>query len=145
MAASASGLGGGFGAGFGHELFGGGDGLIGGNFGAGFVDVVDVEGRIHDEDGGAGFRAGALGLMDVLGGKIAKIAVGDDDGFLILHGNFQQAGEGDHGFAGGVPVPRNDATGSEFDFDDGRALAGIAAQGGERGAIGYAGNGCVLL
>ena len=61
-----SGLGGGLCAGLGHKFFGFGEGLGGGNFGAGFVYIVDVEGRVEEENCGAGFGAGALGLMDVL-------------------------------------------------------------------------------
>jgi hypothetical protein len=38
---------------------------FGGGLCAGFVDVVDVEGRVEEENCGAGFRAGALGLVDV--------------------------------------------------------------------------------
>jgi len=126
---------------FGHELFGFGEGLGGGDFGGGFVDVVDVEGRVEEENCGAGFGAGALGLVDVLGGKVAVVAVGEENGLFAFHGDFEQAGEWDGAFAGGVPVPGDDAAGGEFHFDDGRAFAGIAFQDSESGAIGDAGDG----
>lgn len=102
---------------------------------------MDVEGCVEEENGGAGPGAGALGLVDVLGGKIAVITVGEESGFFAFHGNFEEAGEGDGAFARGVPVPGNDAAWCEFHFDDGGAFAGIAFEDGESGAIGDAGDG----
>jgi len=123
-----------FGGGFGHEFFGGGDGLIGGDFGAGFVDVVNVEDAVHRDNGGARFGAGAFVHVNVLGGKIVVVAVDDDGGLFALHGDFEKTGERDDAFVDAVPMPGNDAARGELDFDDGGAFVGVAAQGGEGGA-----------
>ena len=113
----------------------------GGDFGAGFVDVVNVKGRVEEENCGAGFGAGALGLVDVFGGKVAVVAVGEQNGLFALHGDFEEAGERDGAFARGVPVPGDNAAGREFHFDDRGAFGGIAFEDGESGAIGDAGEG----
>ena len=115
----------------------------GGDFGAGFVDVVDVEGGVEEENCGAGLGAGAFGLVDVFGGQVAEVAVSEENRFFVLHGDFEQAGEGYGAFAGSVPVPGDYAARCEFHFDDG-TFAGIAFQHGERGAIGDAGDGGVF-
>ena len=114
--------------------------MVGGDFGAGFVDVVNVEGRVEEENGGARFGAGALGLVDVLGGQIAEIAVGEKNGLFTLHGNFEQAGERNGAFARGVPVPGDDAARSEFHFDYGGTFGWITFEDGESEAVWDAGN-----
>jgi len=141
LARERSGFGGWLSAGLSHKFFGFGEGLSGGYFGAGFVDVVDVEVRIEEENRGTGFGAGSLGLVDMLGGEVAEVAIGEENGFFALHGDFEETGEGDGAFAGGVPVPGDDAARSEFHFDDRGAFAGVAFEDGERGAIGAAGEG----
>ena len=114
--------------------------MIGGAEGVERLNVVD-EGGVEEENCGAGFGTGALGLMDVLGGQVAVVAVGEKNRFFAFHGDFEEACERDGAFAGRVPVPGNDAAGREFHFDDGGAFAGIAFQDGERRAIGDAGDG----
>ncbi len=102
---------------------------------------MDVEGCVEEENCGAGFGTGALGLMDVLGGQVAVVAAGEENRFFAFHGDFEEACEWDGAFAGGVPVPGDDAAGGEFHFDDGGAFAGITFQDGKSGAIGDAGDG----
>src|SRR5215472_13912564 len=120
---------------FGHEFFGFGDGFFGRNFAARLVDIMDVEGGVENEDGGAGLRAGAFSLMDVLGGEIAVVAIGENDRLFVLHGDFKKASQGNRAFRAGMPVPGNDAAGSELDFDDRSTFARIAAQDRKRRTI----------
>jgi hypothetical protein len=79
--------------------------------------------------------------VDVLGGKVGIVAVGEEKGFLALHGNFEQAGEGYRAFAGSVPVPGDDAAGRKFHFDDGEAFGWITFEDGESEAVWDAGDG----
>ena len=135
----------GFGVLLGHLFFGGGDGLVGWNFGAGFVDVVNVEGTVYRDDGSAGFGARTLVLVNVLGGEIVVVAIGEQDGLFVFHGDFEQAAERDNAFVDAVPVPGNDAAGGEFNLDDRRALVEVTTKDGERDAIRCAMGGAVFL
>lgn len=134
-----------FGAGFGHEFFGGSDGLVGGDFRPGFIDVVNVEGAINKNDGGAGFGAGAFVLVNVLGREEVVIAADKDDRLFVFHVHLQEAGERDYVFIDAMPVPGNDAAGCELDFNDRGGGVGIAFENGKGGAVGNAVNGRIRL
>ena len=140
-----SGFGCGFCAGFDHQFICFGQGLGGGDFRTGFVDVVDVERAVHGDDSGTGFGAGTLVHVNVLGGEIVVVAVGKEDGFFILHGNFEKSAERDDAFVDAVPVPGNHAAGGELDLDDGGAFVGVASEDGEGDAIRRAMGGGVFL
>jgi len=55
---------------------------------------------------GAGFEPVHLAWWMLFGRHIAVVAVGEENGFFALHGNFKQAGEGNDAFAGSVANAR---------------------------------------
>ncbi len=106
---------------------------------------MDVERAVHRDDSGAGFGAGTLVLVNVLGGEIVVVAIGKESGFFTLHGDFEQSAERNHAFVDAMPVPGNDAAGGELDLHGGRAFVGVASEDGERDAIGRTMRGSVFL
>jgi len=96
---------------------------------------VDVEGAVHRDDCGTGSGTGTLVLVNVLGGEIIVVAIGEEDGFFTFHRDFEQSAERDHAFVDAMPMPGNDAAGGEFDLDDGRTFVGITTENSEGDAV----------